>query len=319
MLLTLNRSNGVYRITKIQPEHNHDMLPRRAGITKDLRRILQDLKSVGVENFRLVNFATIETGQRLTAAELGLARDAGDTNLTETESVISHMLDTDGLFNAFSVQTETGVGRAAVFTVSGPEKENWRRFGDVVFLDGTKIQNSLGWTTWPVTLVNDRKEIVSGGVLFTAYEREDVFVWFLDVLNEMSSSVGNKIRTIFTDEDSAMMTAILHYQADAGMYFAHRICLFHKMNNFSNRLKNNASDSAARAEGERLFTTIAYGKSSDTVRNAFDQLVKLFPGMTEYCQREVAPYMSHFRRFATVPLEYPERQDFVKEISQRLH
>jgi hypothetical protein len=54
--------------------------------------------------------------------------------------------------------------RAAVFTVSPIEATNLNRFGDVLFLDGTAIRNAMGWAKVPVTLVDDSKEILSGGL-----------------------------------------------------------------------------------------------------------------------------------------------------------
>jgi hypothetical protein len=59
----------------------------------------------------------------------------------------------------------------------------------------------MGWTTVPVTLVDDSKEILSGGFLFTAFEREEMYLWFLQTLQGI---LVDHLRMIFTDDDSAL-------------------------------------------------------------------------------------------------------------------
>jgi hypothetical protein len=50
---------------------------------------------------------------------------------------------------------------AAIWTISHAHDENLRRFGDVVFLDGTLIRNSLRWTIYSITLINDENALIS--------------------------------------------------------------------------------------------------------------------------------------------------------------
>jgi hypothetical protein len=63
------------------------------------------------------------------------------------------------------------------------ERRNLERFGDVVFLDGTTARNPLGWTTYPVILVDHKVTLLSGWSLFAARERKDMFESLLHRLN----------------------------------------------------------------------------------------------------------------------------------------
>jgi hypothetical protein len=124
---------------------------------------------------------------------------------SETADLIAHVEAEGGMCYICELPDGDDFIRAAVFTVSPIEATNLNRFGDVFFFGGTAIRNAMGWTTVPVTLVDGPKEIVSGGLLFTAFEREEMYLWFLQTLQGI---LVDHLRTIFTDEDSALLPAI---------------------------------------------------------------------------------------------------------------
>jgi hypothetical protein len=155
------------------------------------------------------------------------ARDSQDIRLeivTDTDRLVGYM-HTHGDCWLFEVPVDDEMKHAAVLTITIEERGNLEQFGDVVFLDGTAVPNPLGWTTYPITLVDDTKGLMSGGLLFTAYEREEMFLWLLTHLNDI---LGPVLRTIVTNEDSAIIPAMVNFRDSQRPDVAHRICVFHK-------------------------------------------------------------------------------------------
>jgi hypothetical protein len=163
------------------------------------------------------------TGRFLSRQELSslFEGESVDVMGTEAAHLIAHVEAEGGMCSLCESPDGDDFLRAAVFTVSPIEAANLNRFGDVLFLDGTALRNAMGWTTVPVTHVGDSKEILSGELLFTAFEREEIDIWFLQTLHGI---LIDHLRTIFTDDDSALFPAIVHLRVEhPGI--AHRLCV----------------------------------------------------------------------------------------------
>jgi hypothetical protein len=148
----------------------------------------------------------------------------------------------------------------------------------------------MGWTTVPVTLVDDSKEIVSGGLLIPAFEREEVYHWFLSTLHEIA---GGTLRTIFSDEDSALLPAIGHLRT-VHPEIAHRLCVFHKRRNFEAKVRAATRDTAVSTEAIRLFDQFVYAKTRDVSEDSLTQLQLLMPNLAPYIATELASYTQQF-------------------------
>jgi hypothetical protein len=79
------------------------------------------------------------------------------------------------------------MSRAAILVITEKESANSERYGGVMFLDVTAVGTPLGWTVCLITLVDEEKGIVSGGLLFTANEREEMLAW---LLRDLSKIIG---------------------------------------------------------------------------------------------------------------------------------
>jgi hypothetical protein len=113
--------------------------------------------------------------------------------------LIRHIASLGGSWEIFEIPTGE---LAAVFTIMPLEYENLQRFGNVVFLDGTMVRNALGWTIFPITIITESCQIVSEGLLFTAFETKLIFDWILGSLAHRLSGI---LRTIATDENSTFV------------------------------------------------------------------------------------------------------------------
>jgi hypothetical protein len=89
---------------------------------------------------------------------------------TETAGLIAHVKGEVAMSYIFDLPDGDDVFRGGVFTLTSIEVANLARFGAALFLDRIAIRHMLDWTAVPVTLVDDSKEILSGGLLVRAFE-----------------------------------------------------------------------------------------------------------------------------------------------------
>jgi hypothetical protein len=188
----------------------------------------------------------------------------------ETEELIAHVVSQAGSCDIFEVPTGE---RAAVLTFIPFEYENLRQFGDVAFLDGTMVKKALGWTLFPITLINESYQTVFAGLLSTAFETESIFDWILRPLEHQLSGI---LRTIVTDEDFAFICSMMKFHlGHPGI--GHHLCVFDKRRNFQNKLNTVTKDPKMHAEARRLFQKVAYDRRSNGVDETIVQLKLCFP------------------------------------------
>jgi hypothetical protein len=243
------------------------------------------MRHVGLERRQII--ATIEQmlGHLPTPDQLAtiLENDNIQPLGTETERLCALMTQLHGSSYIFEVASGE---RAAVLTITPFEMEMLARFGDVVFLDGTMIRNSLGWTTFPITLITESFEITSGGLLFTAFEDVATFDWLIATLFDVITGTGCPLRTVMTDEDSALVLSMQNFQ-QAHPEVAHRLCVFHKRRNFQKKVDALTKDPKVQADAIRLFQKIMYSKRRDSVIQSIHQLEHLFPRLHDYIEGEI--------------------------------
>jgi hypothetical protein len=160
-------------------EHNHDLVTLgHSHLSEDVMSTAMDMLKVGVDTNPILDFTHLRTGRQLRRFELA-ALDPVDVR-----PVLSK--NTDDLFGYIEAQGRCLIvelpivgeqEHAAVLTMAREEHEKLMRIGNIASLDETEVRNPLGWMTYPIILVDDEKSIISGGLLFTAYEREEIFDW----------------------------------------------------------------------------------------------------------------------------------------------
>jgi hypothetical protein len=208
-------------------EHNHPLLQNgHERLLDDVESYARSMSAVGIPRSLILAFLQERTGRFLSRQELSSLFEAESVDVmgTETADLIAYVEAEGRMCYICEFPDGDDFVRAAVFTISAIEATNLNRFDDVLFLDSTAIRNAMGWTMVPVTLVDDSKEILSGGLSFTAFEREETYIWFLRTLHGI---LVDPLRTVFTDEDSALLSAVVHLRVEhPGI--AHQLCMFHK-------------------------------------------------------------------------------------------
>jgi hypothetical protein len=181
----------------------------------------------------------------------------------------------------------------AILTPTGQEETDLKRFGGVIFLDDTAIKNPMGWTTCPITLVNDERELSSGGLMFTAFERDEVFEWLMELLDRV---LGATLQTIFADEDSSIVLAMNSFRGVSRPDIAHRVCLFDTKQNFTRRLNASPATGPTREVALHLFDELCYSKRERDVMDAYNRIRQPVPGVTGYLDAEVMNVLPQFTR-----------------------
>jgi hypothetical protein len=267
-------------------EHNHPLLPAKApALPQDVEEHAKLMAKIGVARPAVVRFIHEATGTFPTATQVAslFSPERPHPDQSQTDALIAHVEGNGGLCIQWETIEFDEPVRGAVLTVTPDKLRNLRQFGDVLFLDGTAIRNELGWTTYPVTLLDNGNQIVSGGLLFTAFERTEVFCW---LLGHFVTFLGDKLQTIFTDEDFAMRAAFeLTHQENPRIY--HRLCIWHKRGNFLKHVQALTRDPKVVTAAMDLFDTIAYNKSIEIVDQAVDQLIALLPKLADYVHNEI--------------------------------
>jgi hypothetical protein len=292
--VTILKRNDHYFIT-IQDGlvHNHPLRPPpEADIPEQVANSIRDLLALGVPNPLIVQFIERQTGHLLSIPDIDVFRtpESEDAMLSETDGLVDMAKDGDICFTR-EVTFRGQQHRAGLLFITKLERANLARWGDVLWLDGTAFKNDIGWMTWPVTLCDDRKQLASGGVFFTAFENEEAFVWLLRTFNEI---LGPQLRTVFTDEDSAFVPAMQTFQRDVRRDVAHRVCLFHKRRNFQKHVDAAKVDPQVRDEALRLFDATCRYPTEKEVGEALAKIRLLVPSLSPYLDRQVCPYLALF-------------------------
>jgi hypothetical protein len=282
----LKRENRYYIKIKDGLCHNHPLLtPPPEDLPDPVAKAVSDLIAVGIPNMQIVQFIEKQTGRLFSTADIAAMRQpkSGQAVISETDAVLASLETDDDVF-LYQVTLHGQPHRAGMLLVTQWERQNLERFGDVVWLDGTSLKNDLGWTTWPVTLCDDRKELASGGVFFTAFENEETFFWLLQTLNGI---LGPRLRTIFTDEDSALCPAMATFQRDIRPNVAHRVCYWHKRQNFQKQLDRARVAPEVRDEALILFDRVCRCPAEAEIEDTIVKIRLLVPSISEYLEREV--------------------------------
>ena len=155
---------------------------------------------------------------------------------------------------------------------------NILKFGDVIFFDGTKICNPLNWEAFPITLIDNNRELISGGVFFLGLETTEVFDWTLKIMNERTKQ---RFETLFTDEDSALMVSIPKF-SDNVRGIAHYICTFHKYNNIKKHISQQDLPKKTKQVLTDYATQLCFDSDPIVAEEALRKMEEIAPSLSLY-------------------------------------
>jgi hypothetical protein len=109
--------------------------------------------------------------------------------------------------------------------------------------------------------------LLSSGLLFTAYEAEEIFEWLFESLDQ---TIGPVLRPRFTHRDSAIMPAMAKFCTLAHCDVVHRVCVFQKRTDFVKHVNGSEVCPVVREQGIRLFDEICDSKVRNEVMLVID-------------------------------------------------
>jgi hypothetical protein len=287
------------------------MTPDKPPLERTIEEVICGLKKVGVPISMICQFVIEEYGHPVNIGDIervGIPWKPHNS-LHQTGELEAYLFDTfeeGARFRVYAMDSDDGPKlRVAAFCQVPVECSNMDRYGDVIMLDGTKLdQCTLRWDTFPVTLLDYNKQIVCGGVFFLGVQTAEVFKWVLETLYDLC---GDTWKTLMTDEDSALMSAFPAFCEQGRHRIAHRICAWHKHTNIDKHIQATHCPKERRDAWKKMLDVIFYEENEADVRLTLDKLATEAPELVPYLNRSIVPLLEQFAtcfRGATFTLGY---------------
>ena len=224
----------------------------------------------------------------------------------ETSELITQLDRIGAHYRVLEENKENRRTRIAILTFTQTELLNLSRYGDVIFVDGTKVPSRIEWQCFPITVMDNGLTLQPGGVMFAARATGEIFEWFLSemtdvMVSELVLKHGRRVprmETIVTDEDLAIMKAIDSYNMhmEEKMQICHVICFWHKMKNFEKKLTTSRLSEEAKSEAKTLFERIGLCPSKEIVQQCLTKLKNMSGQLNVYVESNVEPLLTRFAR-----------------------
>ena len=307
--IALKPSNGGVVIGKITSlQHNHQLTPDKYSVftlPPDIQDLSRKMLNVGIRPAQIQRFLLEHGGHEISTLQI---RKLGDRlkafQDSETESLREYMESVGGYISRLTTKIDHKTHVHAVFTSMPFEAENLKRFGDVIFIDGTQRQNYLNWEIIPVTVIDQYKRIRSGGVFFVSRADHEVLEWVISTLLD-NEDLKQNLQTIITDEDSAFIPAFDRVvgafndeipDPDARKPIRHVLCAFHKEQNFLRKLARCGLTEAQREAAKDMFKIVCYACHRESCDDAIQGLRELSKKLSKYLDKHVVPILDKFAR-----------------------
>ena len=229
---------GVWKITKLVLDHNHELVPiEQRHLLRSMRNmsnakgdLIKSMVNVGIGVTNIWSYMGEEVGgfgnlgitlkdmRNYVYTEKSKLIEAGDA-----QPLVNHLQNKqaqDAMFY-YSVQLDQESRLTNVFWRDGKSKVDYDCFGDVVIFATTYRTNKHDLICALVIGVNHHWKNVMFGCALLLDETSVSFSWLFKAFLE---SMGNQqTKIIFTDQDGAMAKAIGEVMPNT----RHRLCLWH--------------------------------------------------------------------------------------------
>lgn len=290
----------------LELKHNHELVPALFAhriVEKDTKNMINELHAVGVKPMQIKgyleqkgnHFSTLQIQYVIRRAEIA-------TFQTESEELIEFVnQEANALTRVFEREIEGRVHRFAVLTFTAEELDNLKRFGDVLFIDGTMANLRMRWEVLPITGVDEHRELVSCGIMYASVTNEEVLTWLLSELWRILEPLGI-LRTLVTDEDAAFAAAFdemlrgVNDGTDQHVILRHVLCALHKQRNFTQKLQKCGLSHNLRVEALDLFRSVCYHTNNAYAEHCLQRLKELCPKLRKYIEKRIVGTLPQFAR-----------------------
>ncbi|KAK9948534.1 hypothetical protein M0R45_004105 [Rubus argutus] len=278
-----NVENGMWKVSYVNPHHNHEFA------TPEKRKYLRSCRNIPSVRAAVLGYVdesrTPVKAYSILEKEFGSAESVGSTHmdyLNFRQSKKEEMMeaeDVQGLVNYFkhkqiedpnffySVKVDQFNRITNFFWRDGRSKLDYDCFGDVVCFDTTFQANKYNLICAPFVGVNHHWKNILFGCAFLLDKSTDSFIWLFESFVE---SMGNKQpKTIFTDEDTAMTTAIANVLPET----RHQLCTWNISKNATLQLASHCANPEFKKHVNKCFHDCY---TEDEFKAAWDDMITIF-------------------------------------------
>ena len=290
----------------LELEHNHELhigLYAHRVLAEDTTKTINDLHTAGIKPMQIKTFLD-QKGQHLSTLQIQyvIRRAEVATFQAESEDLIRYVnREPQALTRVFEREIDGELHRFAVLTFTERELANLKKYGDVLFIDGTMSQLRLRWEILPITGVDQHRELVSCGIMYASVTNEEVLTWLLAELWRILGPL-DILRSIITDEDAAFAAAFesmvkgINEDADHHIVVKHVLCALHKQRNFTQKLQKCGLSHEQRVQAVELFRSICYHTNNAYAEHCLEQLKGMNAKLRKYIEERVVGTLPQFAR-----------------------
>ncbi|XP_020587576.1 protein FAR1-RELATED SEQUENCE 5-like [Phalaenopsis equestris] len=246
--LKISLRNGKYYVFQFIPEHNHELATRtQVHRLRSHRHIIpaQPVTTLGVSSKPAFDLMSADVDGH---ENLGFILDFGNDLRTEQSITIKGgnsggvleylkkmQLEDPKFF--YSVQLDKLHTTTNVFWADSRMIADYENFGDVVCFDMTYGRLNIDNGLFGLLLgVNNHKQLIVFGAALLHEETFESFKWLFDTF--LKAMLGNKPKTVFTDDNIAMAKAIKICLPETN----HRLCVWQIGQNICQQLSEVVRD-----------------------------------------------------------------------------
>uniref|UniRef100_A0A803N405 Protein FAR1-RELATED SEQUENCE n=1 Tax=Chenopodium quinoa TaxID=63459 RepID=A0A803N405_CHEQI len=247
MIKVSSRINGLFRIIKFEPQHNHVLsTPSKTHLFRSHKSInssqaseLDTSCSYGIAPKASMELMSRRAGGR---DNLGFLRVDCNNYLRKKREKEMKVGDTGGVLEYlqrkqtddpkffYAIQVDVDDLITNIFWADARMMSDYDYFGDVVCFDITCKKQKDGRPFAMFVGVNHHKQTIIFGVALLYDETTKTFNWIFDTF--VKAMHGKKPKTILTDQDQAMANALSTKWPET----YHRLCVWHMYQNAAKHL-----------------------------------------------------------------------------------
>ena len=288
----------------LELKHNHELIPRAFAhkiIPQDIKDTVRQLHSANVKPMQIKTFLE-QQGHILSTLQVQyMVRSTEVASFqAETDELIDYVNeDPEALTRVFEREVDGERHRFAVLTFTKEELQHLKKFGDVIFIDGTMARLKMRWEVLPITAIDQHRGIVSCGVMYASITTEEILTWLLMEIWRILKPL-DLLRTIVSDEDTAFTAAfrnlVRRMNDDEHVIVHHVLCALHKLRSFMRKMQTCGLTKLERETAVDLFRKISYHTNNDYAQHCLVELKGLNERLRRYIEENVEPELHQFAR-----------------------
>ncbi|XP_058203431.1 protein FAR1-RELATED SEQUENCE 5-like [Rhododendron vialii] len=244
--VTVVRRGEGYEVSQFVEGHNHPLTtPMKVHLLHSHRKVtpvqkclMQQLGDANVPPFQQMSILELQNGglQNVGFTKKDLYNDRRDKKKLvdgHDGNMIYEYLQSEKEKNsgfAFTFETDDEQRMTHCFWADTTCRKSYKYFGDVVVFDSTYDTNKYSLIFAPIVGVNHHGQTTLFGCAFLSDETCESFEWFFK--EWLKAMPGGPPQMIITDQDPAMAKAIASTLPNT----YHRLCIWHIVNKFSQKL-----------------------------------------------------------------------------------